>query len=268
MIHALIDHLGLTWLGMLAIFRQHVAPTTKCQHLWLTSHCRGNIKTILTQYFFVGDCQHLLFLLPLPSTMPHPCPHPCSLASLALALTPLSALARVALAPCRHRWWQPIEVWLLCSLPAQQHIDHITKLKTFPVSSSWTCFDSIRKSMCLVWVRNSLAFFCFDLRCCETMKNLRGKKKVVNIPIFIVFVYDYIIYTDSYVHAGVCVGDRSHWHYADNKKNGQQNRMSPTCWDDICNMSATYKTVCCLRGGADRHKSWYCQPMSIACPPL
>ncbi len=34
----------------------------------------------------------------------------------------------------------PVAGWLLRSLPAQQHNDHITKLKTFPVSTSWTYF--------------------------------------------------------------------------------------------------------------------------------
>ena len=41
------------------------------------------------------------FLLPLPSTMPHPCSHPRPLAGIVLILAPLSALACVALAP-RH----------------------------------------------------------------------------------------------------------------------------------------------------------------------
>jgi hypothetical protein len=34
----------------------------------------------------------------------------------------------------------PVEGWLLRSQPAQQHTDHITKLKTFPVSTSRTYF--------------------------------------------------------------------------------------------------------------------------------
>ena len=49
-----------------------------------------------------------------------------------------------------------IEGWLLLSLPARQHTDHITKLKTFPVSTSWTYFDLLRVSTC------------------ERIKNLRG----------------------------------------------------------------------------------------------
>ncbi len=43
------------WLGMSATCRQHVAPTVKRQHFWLTSPCRGNTKPILTQYLRVGD---------------------------------------------------------------------------------------------------------------------------------------------------------------------------------------------------------------------
>jgi hypothetical protein len=31
----------------------------------------------------------------------------------------------------------PVASWLLHSPPAQQHNDHITKLKTFPVSTSY-----------------------------------------------------------------------------------------------------------------------------------
>ena len=34
----------------------------------------------------------------------------------------------------------PVAGWLLHSPPAQQHNDHSTKLKTFPVSTSWTYF--------------------------------------------------------------------------------------------------------------------------------
>jgi hypothetical protein len=39
-----------------------------------------------------------------------------------------------------------IEGWLLRSPPTQQHTNHITKLKTFPVSTSWTYFDLLRVS--------------------------------------------------------------------------------------------------------------------------
>jgi hypothetical protein len=45
----------------------------------------------------------------------------------------------------------PVDGWLLHSLPTQQHSDHITKLKTFPVSTLWTYFDLLRVSTCLVW---------------------------------------------------------------------------------------------------------------------
>jgi hypothetical protein len=34
----------------------------------------------------------------------------------------------------------PVDGWLLHSPLTQQHTDHITKLKTFPVSTSWTYF--------------------------------------------------------------------------------------------------------------------------------
>jgi hypothetical protein len=46
-----------------------------------------------------------------------------------------------------------VEGWLLHSPPAQQHTDHITKLKTFPVSTSWTYFDLLRASTC-EWMLN------------------------------------------------------------------------------------------------------------------
>jgi hypothetical protein len=45
---------------------------------------------------------------------------------------------------------------LLRSPPTQQHTNHITKLKTFPVSTSWTYIDLLRESTC------------------KRMKNLRG----------------------------------------------------------------------------------------------
>jgi hypothetical protein len=35
----------------------------------------------------------------------------------------------------------PVDGWLLHSPPTQQHANHITKLKTFPVSTLWTYFD-------------------------------------------------------------------------------------------------------------------------------
>jgi hypothetical protein len=50
----------------------------------------------------------------------------------------------------------PVAGWLLRSLPAQQHNNHITKLKTFPVSTFWTYFDLLR------------------VITCERMKNMRG----------------------------------------------------------------------------------------------
>jgi hypothetical protein len=42
----------------------------------------------------------------------------------------------------------PVAGWLLHSPPTQQHNNHITKLKTFPVSTSWTYFDLLRVSTC------------------------------------------------------------------------------------------------------------------------
>jgi hypothetical protein len=47
----------------------------------------------------------------------------------------------------------PVEGWLLHSPPTQQHTNHITKLKTFPVSISWTYFDLLRVSTC-EWMLN------------------------------------------------------------------------------------------------------------------
>jgi hypothetical protein len=72
---------------------------------------------------------------------------------------------------------------------------------------------------------------------------------------------DYLISTDSYVCAGVCVGGMSHRHDIDSLKIGRHNRMLPTC--RVVFMSATDKNVCCLRGGADRYKSRHCQPRAI-----
>ncbi len=71
---------------------------------------------------------------------------------------------------------------------------------------------------------------------------------------------DYLIRTDSYVYAGVCVDSRSHRHDADSLKIGRHNRMLPMCRVDIFDILATDKNVCPLRGGADRHKSQHCQP--------
>jgi hypothetical protein len=75
----------------------------------------------------------------------------------------------------------PVAGWLLRSPPVQQHNNHITKLKTFPVSTSWTYFDLLRVSTC------------------KRMKNLRGCQ-------FSLSSYD-LISNDSYIHEGKCVGD-------------------------------------------------------------
>ena len=65
--------------------------------------------------------------------------------------------------------------------------------------------------------------------------------------------------------AGVCVGKRSYWHDAGRRNIGRHKKMSPTCRDDISDMSATDKNVCPLRGEADRHKSQHCQPRQRQC---
>ncbi len=55
---------------------------------------------------------------------------------------------------------------------------------------------------------------------------------MVNIPDFLIFVCcDYLVSTNSYVHVGVCVGNRSHRHDADSGKIGRHN---PTCRDAAC----------------------------------
>ncbi len=77
----------------------------------------------------------------------------------------------------------PIAGWLLRSPSARQHNNHITKLKTFPVSTFWTYFDLLRV-----------------ISTCERMKNLRGCQ-------FFLSSYD-LISTDSYAHVGKCVRDR------------------------------------------------------------
>ncbi len=84
---------------------------------------------------------------------------------------------------------------------------------------------------------------------------------MVNIPIFLsLYLCDYLISTDSNAYAGVCVGNRSYRHDPNTRKIGRHKKMSPTCRDDIFDMSATDTNVCRLRGGADRHKSRHCQP--------
>jgi hypothetical protein len=85
--------------------------------------------------------------------------------------------------------------------------------------------------------------------------------KSERMSVFLIFVCcDYLISTDSYIHLRMCVGNRSHRHDADSQKIGRHNRMSLTCRDDISDMSATDKSVCHLRGVADRHICRHCQP--------
>ena len=87
--------------------------------------------------------------------------------------------------------------------------------------------------------------------------------KSERMPIFLIFVCcDYLISTDSYVHVGLCAGNRSHRHDADSRKIGRHNRMSPTYRDDISDMLATDKNVCRLTGVAGRHICRHCQPSS------
>jgi hypothetical protein len=154
--------------------------------------------------------------------------HPLSLTIPSLCLS-LFYRASIAFAA-------PIAGWLLRSPPAQQHKDHITKLKTFPVSTSWTYFDLLRVSTC------------------KRMKNLRGCH-------FFLSSYD-LISNDSYVHVGKCVGDTIPRHDFVGKKKGRLKRMSPTCRADIVKMLATDTNVCRLGGVANRHKSQHCQPSS------
>ena len=141
--------------------------------------------------------------LPLPPPAPMPlccrchCHHCCAATA---ALPPLPALQlQLRLQRCRRfRRWAAIyfclpspsavlslftECWLLHSPPAQQHADHITKLKTFPFPTSWTYFDLLRVSTYLV----CCVFF-------ERMKNMRGCKiGSKHSPFFLVFVCDYLI---------------------------------------------------------------------------
>ncbi len=89
------------------------------------------------------------------------CPSPAALSTLQICQPPPSCGASSTLFPlgcrpllrtitshCLLLFYQastafvtPVAGWLLPSPPAQQHNNHITKLKTFPVSTSWTCFD-------------------------------------------------------------------------------------------------------------------------------
>ena len=88
-------------------------------------------------------------------------PLPAALSAIQICQPPPSCGALLALFPLGHRpllltitsrclslFYQasiafaaPVAGWLLRSPPAQQHNDHIKKLKTFPVSTSWTYFD-------------------------------------------------------------------------------------------------------------------------------
>jgi hypothetical protein len=58
--------------------------------------------------------------------------------------------------------------------------------------------------------------------------------------------------TNSYLHVEKCVGNMIPRH--------QPNRMLPTCWADIVDMSVTDTNVCPLGGVANRHKSRLYQP--------
>jgi len=63
-------------------------------------------------------------------------------------LLTITSRCPVALLPSINHIHRSIKGWLLRSPPAQQHTDHITKLKTFPVSTSWTYFDLLRVNTC------------------------------------------------------------------------------------------------------------------------
>ncbi len=53
-----------------------------------------------------------------------------------------------------------------------------------------------------------------------------------------------------------CVGNSLPRHCFVGEKKGRLNRMSPTCWANILDMTATDTNVCLLGGVDDRHKSW------------
>jgi hypothetical protein len=80
---------------------------------------------------------------------------------------------------------------------------------------------------------------------CDIKKNHSGLFLIVD---FLHASTTHYYSTDSYVHVGKCVGNRSRQHDADSQKNGRHNRISPTCRDDISDMSA------------DRHICRHCQP--------
>ena len=123
----------------------------------------------------------------------------------------------------------PVEGWLLRSLPAQQHTNYITRLKMFPVSTSWTYCGLLRVSTC------------------KRMKNLKGCQFFLS-TYFVTTLSELIpTYMEECVSA-TGLTDTS-------QKIGRHNRMLPTCRDDIRDMLATDRNVCRLRGVANRHKS-------------
>ena len=65
----------------------------------------------------------------------------------------------------------------------------------------------------------------------------------------------YLNSTDSYVHVRKCVVDNIPRHDTNSQKIGRHDRLLQTCRAKTRDMSATDKNICCLGGGADRHKS-------------
>ena len=84
------------------------------------------------------------------ATIPFCLPLPCRRATIPFCL-PLPTAVLLLFYRASIAFAAPVDGWLLHSPPTQQHINHITKLKTFPVSTPWTYFDLLRVSMCLVW---------------------------------------------------------------------------------------------------------------------
>jgi len=120
----------------------------------------ANVITPLTLLSMVGCCA-ICRPSPAASSAIQICqpPPPCGALSTLFPLDRCPLLLTIA-SRCLSLFYQasnafaaPVEGWLLHSPPPQQHTNHITKLKTFPVSSSWTYFDLLRVSTCK-WMLN------------------------------------------------------------------------------------------------------------------
>ena len=79
-----------------------------------------------------------LSIVLLPAAVPFPRPLPAAF---------LSLLSRKSIT-----FATPVDGWLLCSPPAQQHTHSTTNPKTFSCSHIWTYFDLLRVSMRLFYV--------------------------------------------------------------------------------------------------------------------